>query len=135
MANDKFYLQGIGTKSDDLTWIRDMAATNPNWLRQQPEFVHTRIAHGLDHQETYEQAVETILDLLALALKHPDYQPCFAPVAAIVQQHPTVLTLPFQVDFRAVIADFCRNLSVYSRLDSARLGEVDDLLQAYVKLI
>ncbi|MEP7290960.1 MAG: tetratricopeptide repeat protein [Chloroflexota bacterium] len=123
--------------TDDLVWIRDMAGDASDWLLDQDNiaFVCSRIERGLDSKSHYLPTVNTVLDLLALAIRARQFQAGFAEVAEIIRQHPPQLTTPFQVDFRSVIADFQQHLDVYTQLHSAPILAVDDLLQAYIRLL
>lgn len=120
--------------ADDLLWIRDMAAGNPGWLLENTAFVCNRVERGLDSRLLYLATVDTILDLLALALNDSLHLPTFTQVALLVAEYPTQLNTPFQVDFRSVIAEFQPVLAIYTTLDSACLADVDLLLQAYIRL-
>lgn len=127
--------------SDDLSWIRDMVSSSfavekrHAWLEQNVPQICERIGNGLNHKEKYCNAVETVLDLLALALREPSLQPCFHRVAETVQIYPVDISSPFQADFRSAIIAFRKKLSVFANLHHAAPKDIADLLQAYVKLI
>lgn len=141
MADEAYLQRKTVSVSDDLTWIRDMAGSSfaaenqHEWLEQNVSRVCAWISNGLNSPEDYRKAVETILDLLALALRDERLQPCFLRVAEVVQIYPVSIATPFQVDFRSAVADFRKRLTVFVHLNRVPLKAVADLLQAYIKLI
>lgn len=140
MANELPFPNNFSV-ADDLTWIRDMAGSSfadenqHEWLVQHVSRVCEWIANGLNNSHNYRNAVETVLDLLAVALRDEQLQPCFLRVADVVQMNPTAVKTPFQVDFQNCIAEFSNHITVFARLKQTRLRQVDELLQAYIRLI
>lgn len=127
--------------ADDLTWVRDMAGSSfaaenqHEWLVQHVNRVCDWIGNGLNNPHDYRSAVETVLDLLAVALRDERLQPCFLRVVEVVQRYPTSVTTPFQVDFQNCIAEFGKRITLFAHLKQAPLRQVDELLQAYIRLI
>ncbi len=127
--------------SDNLTWLRDMAGSGVSteksfeWLEKHVEPACQWIGSGLESQENYRRTVETVLELLARALADERLQAHFLRIASVVQTAPAMITTPFQVDFRTLIADFCANLGVLPHLKHTSARQVDALLQIYIRLI
>lgn len=112
------------------------AAENQHeWLAQHVRRVCDWIGNGLNNPQDYRSAVETVLDLLAVALRDEQLQHCFLRVAEVVQRYPASVTTPFQVDFQNCIAEFSQRITLFVRLKQTPLRQVDELLQAYIRLI
>ena len=136
MPSDRFYESDPDEKlSRDLINIRELAEAHSPLLWSQSSQVQEAIERGLASDYHYDRAAEAIFSMIGFATSELTTQSWFEPIVDLVGQHPVSEGKVFEVGFSEVTHTFRDFVGVYAALNTVRITVVDDLLQAYIRLI
>jgi tetratricopeptide (TPR) repeat protein len=121
--------------SRDLLDIREMVEERPLALRSKGQQIEATLRRGLTSEYHYFSAVETVFYLLTIAIADPEAKPWFEPILDFIDQRPVADGRLFDIGFQQVMPGFRDLIGVYADPTRVRSIIVDDLLQAYIKLI
>ena len=120
--------------TDDLNWLADAVDGNHTWLQSYPKKVYAILRAGMGSEYHYKRTVEIVVEFIALVVTDDAWKTWFEPIVDLVATYPIHDGNLFETGLREVITDFRDLVGVYERLNSVRPVQVDELLQAYIKL-